>query len=205
MACVCREIPCRLHFAGGLKMLNSFFDKFIFTNNLKYRHHNFYLVKLPFLIVPTELITAISNENDMELNQKIYSVIKNSTRKKLIQQFTFDVKLSRGKVLNLVEEFFTASGWGEIKNIDIDPKGKRAIVVISNAPDSTSKNRPKISVHHFLRGILAGIFSNYFKTSVDCVETECIAEGKTSCKFTLKKNTDFDFSKKDTKVQLVKI
>jgi len=185
-----------------IKMLNSFFDKFIFTNNLKYKHNNFYLVNLPFLIIPTELITSIAKAEDTEMNRDIYYAIKETTWKKLIQQFTFDPHLNPDKALTLLEEFFTAAGWGAIKNVDIDKAEKRAIVVIDNAPLPKSKNIPKLPLHHFLRGILAGIFSDYFKTEIDCLESDCISEGNPNCKFILKEEKDFDFSKKDVKMQL---
>ena len=186
-------------------MLNSFFDKFIFTNNLKYKHNNFYLVKLPFLIIPTELIASLTLSTDAEMDKKIYASVKETTRKKMIPQFTLDPDLTPDKTLKLLEDFFSAAGWGQIKNADLDPKKKRAIVVISHAPRSLPKTKSDAPIHHFLRGILAGIFSDYFKTDMDCIETDCIAEGNRTCQFILKKAGKFDLTKEDAKEQLVTV
>lgn len=184
-------------------MLNPFFDKFIFTNSLRYVHNNFYLVNIPFLIVPAELLVGLVRREDAELNKDLYYSAKEATRANLIRQFDLDFGLQGEKELSLVEQFFTASGWGGIKRIDLDTAQQRAIVNVSDSPVAAAfKGKASHAVDHFLRGILAGIFSNLFKTDVDCVETECIALNHKECIFIIKPLHDFDFSKKETRRQL---
>jgi predicted hydrocarbon binding protein len=184
-------------------MLNSFFDKYIFTNTLKYKNNNFFLLNIPFAIIPNELIVSISSQNNIEFNRIIYSMIKESTRKNLVRQFAFDFKIDRKKAMQLFETFFTASGWGKIQNIDTDFEGKRAILTVENSPVASSlKGKVNFPVDIMLRAIFAGIFSEVFEINVDCVESECVAAGGDRCKFIVKPENEFDLSKKAVRDQL---
>ena len=150
------------------KMLNPFLDKFIFTNSLKYRNSNFFLLNMPFLIAPTELLIALSSSEDEELNKKLYYIIKEATRTNLLKQFHLDFGIEGEKAIKLFEEFFTASGWGEIKNINLKMQEKKAIVQVKNSPISAPLHgKVKHEADHILRGIFAGLFSHIFKKNVE--------------------------------------
>ena len=184
-------------------MLNSFFDKFIFTNGLKYRHNNFFLLNIPFLIVPREVLTAIASQKNPELHRVLYSSVKHGVRENLSRQFNLDFGLKGEKSLHLFEQFFTASGWGKISNLNIDPAKKQAVVVVDNSPIAFAlEGKVDWEVDHFLRGILAGIFSVYFKADVDTVEHACLATGEERCEFIIKRFKEFDLTKKQSREQL---
>ncbi len=141
-------------------LLNNFFDKFIFTNGLKYKHNNFFLLNIPFLIVPREILSSISAQKNPELHRVIYSSVKEGVRDKLAKQFNLDFGLKGEKSLHLLEQFFTASGWGLVENVDVDLEKKQAIVSVKNSPIAAElRGKVDWEVDHFLRGILAGIFS----------------------------------------------
>ncbi len=176
-------------------MLNSFFDKFIFTSTLKYTHHNFYLVNIPFLIAPIDSLSSIAAVQDVEFQKKIYISIKNGTMDKLVNEFGSNFGLEKGKELHLIEDFFTASGWGKLESIDLQMEGKKAIIVLENSPFvSALRGKTTLPVDTFLRGMLAGLFSKIFLEDVDCVEVECAALSGDKCKFIIKQKTEFDFS-----------
>ena len=82
-------------------MLNSFFDKYIFTNNLKYKNNNFFLMNIPFAIIPVEVLVAISNQKDTEVKRVLYSSVKENTRKNLIRQFELEFGMDKRKVMTL--------------------------------------------------------------------------------------------------------
>ena len=183
--------------------MNAFFDKFIFTNSLKYRNNNFFLVNIPFVICPTELLKSLVARNDEELNKDIYYSVKESTRSELLKQFDVDFGLHHGKAIKLVEDFFSASGWGLITNVDVDPENRRAIVVVDNSPFAESlRGHAHMEVNHFMRGVLAGLFSHAFGVDLDCVESECSALRGVSCKFIVQGLEHFDFSKPEFRRQL---
>ena len=185
-------------------MLNSFFDKYIFTNTLKYKNNNFFLLNIPFAIIPNEIIVAISSQNNPEFNRVLYSSVKENTQKNLVHQFQLDFGMDRKKAMHLFETFFTASGWGKIQNIDTDFNGKRAIIIVENSPVALSlKGKVSFPVDIMLRAIFAGIFSEVFQENVDCVESECAAVSGERCKFIIKPENEFDISKKSVRNQLL--
>lgn len=181
-------------------LLNNFYDKFIFTNGLKFRDHNFFLMDLPFVICPTDLFIALLETGDPEFERKIYLTVKESMARRLIPIFGTGFGLHGEKMLDFMEKYFIASGWGLLKNIDVDFKAKKAIVSVSDSPVAKRLHHaPKGPIDHFLRGIIAGIFSGVFAESVDCVETHCSALGEKNCEFIVKKHNEFDFG--DTRVR----
>jgi len=183
-------------------MLNSFFDKYIFTNTLKYTHNNFYLVDIPFAMVPIDVLLELSTIDDVQIRKKIYSSVKSSTRTKLIPRvgsFTHD----RDKEINFLKTFLVASGWGSIDIIDMHFDSKRAIVVVENSPFANQlRGKVNFPADVLMRGILAGSFSAFFKEDVDCVEAECFAMGGDRCKFIIKPISEFDLSNKMVQDQL---
>jgi len=183
-------------------MLNRFFDKYIFTNTLKYKNNNFFLVNIPFMIVPVDLMVDLIKEKDIKEHKRIYREMKETTEKKLVERFEA-MGLEKSKRLELIKTFFVASGWGNITLVDLDEEAKRAIAVLENSPFANElKGKAKFPVDVFMRGILAGLFSSIFEAKIDCVETECAALGEKSCKLILKPTTEFDLEKKVVQEQL---
>ncbi len=184
-------------------MLNRFYDKFIYANSLKYKHNNFFLVNLPFLVCPVQLLSGLLETNDPEFEKKLYASIKKSVSEQLIPAFGTGFGFRGKKMVVFLEQYFTASGWGTIKNVDLDFDAKKAIVRVSNNPISSNLNpKVKAPADHILRGIFAGLFSRVFEESVDCVETHCCALGEGDCEFIIKKQSLFDFSDKRVRRQL---
>ena len=183
-------------------MLNNFYDKYIFTGTLKFTHDNFFLIDIPFFMMPSEILMDIAGSNDVELHKKIYVAIKASTKEKLIPKFgEYGTELIRE--LELFRAYFSGSGWGSVKIIDFDPKTRRAIVLLENSPFASAlKIKSKLPVDIFFRGVLAGAFSAFFKDDIDCVETECSALGGARCKFVLKPQGEFDFGNEMVQDQL---
>ena len=72
-------------------MLNSFLDKFVVTNNLKYKNNNFYLIDTQFLMVPTEILVSITAKASPEEAKKIYYAVKQATQEKLMEKMEEEV------------------------------------------------------------------------------------------------------------------
>lgn len=173
------------------------------TNTIRYTHNNFYLLNIPFLIVPLEVLKGLMESQDVDFHRQIYCIIKKNTREKLLQQFTQNFGLDKEKELTLVKDFFTASGWGNLQIIDMDIQSKRAIVITETSPFAEElKGKTKLPADTLLRGALAGMFSKIFEDDIDCVEIECEAKGSERCKFILKPKTTFDFTNKIVQQQL---
>ena len=184
-------------------MLNTFYDKFIFMSALHYRNNNFFLMNVPFLMMPNALLVTLVGQENAEINRDIYYAVKEATRKVLVKQFELDFANHLQQSIHFVEEYFTASGWGLVNHVQVDVENKRAIVVVTNSPFALPLNgKAKTEVDHFLRGVLAGMFSDAFKADVECVETECYTLAGHDCKFVIQAAEHFDFSKPETRRQL---
>lgn len=183
-------------------MLNSFYDKFIFTSGLKYKQNNFFLLNLPFVILPIDVLASIADKNDSELNRKIYYSVKDAIKTDLNKSFQINFGVHGDKGIDFMETFFTASGWGKIQRTNLNIEKKQALVTVSNSPVAQHCKKAKVPVDCFLRGFLAGIFSIYFKKDVDCVEVNCLAIGDNNCNFIIKPLKEFKFDKKLVRDQL---
>ncbi|MAG22285.1 MAG: hypothetical protein CL943_03205 [Candidatus Diapherotrites archaeon] len=184
-------------------MLNTFYDKFIFTNGLKYKNNNFYLLNMPFVIAPSELFIGLLEVDDEDFKRKLYYATKDSVRKHLIKEFDLDFGFKGAKLVTFLETYFVASGWGKIQTVDLNMGGKKAIVKVRNNPFSSHLHK-KVSrpCDHFIRGILAGVFSRVFNAKVDCVEVHCAALGEQDCEFIIKKQGEFNLENKHVRRQL---
>lgn len=182
-------------------VLNNFFDKFIFTSQLKFKDYNFYVLDIPFVIVPVDMLQGFSAMDSPDINKAVYYAFKSSTQKMLIPKFKAGA--TKPKFLELSQAFFTASGWGLIHNIEIDEVNHRAIVSVSHSPIAKAlQGKVQHPVDHYTRAVLAAIFSEYFETQVDAVENECLALHPGDCSFVIKPLNEFDFTKDETQRQL---
>ena len=184
-------------------MLNRFYDKYIFTNTLKYTHNNFSLVNIPFLMVPLDILSTLVSTQDLEKHKEIYSSFKESTKDNFMPKFK-ELGIEESKRLEFVKAFFIASGWGFIQIINLEKETKKAIVTVDNSPFASSlQGKSKIAVDSIIRGVLSGLFSNLFEDDVDCVEVECVALGSKNCKFIIKPKSEFDLEKEIVREQLI--
>jgi predicted hydrocarbon binding protein len=182
-------------------VLNNFLDKFIFTSQLKFKDYNFQLLDIPFVIVPTDILLGLAERDDPEVNKIIYYTFKQSTSRLLIPKLKFGT--TKQKFLQLAQEFFTASGWGLVQIVKMEEEQKMALITVEHSPITKNlKEKAKHPVDHYLRAVLAAIFSEYFETKVDCVESQCAALTPGNCAFIIKPLKDFDFSKEITQRQL---
>ncbi len=182
-------------------VLNNFFDKFIFTSQLKFKDYNFFVLDIPFAIVPIDILLGFSEFDDPIVNKTIYYAFKKSTLERLMPKFKAGA--TKQKFLELTETFFGASGWGIPQNIEIDEANHRAIVVVSHSPLAKSlQGKVKHPTDHYYRAIIAAMFTLYFESNVEAVETNCSALQPGDCTFVVKPLNEFDFTKEETQRQL---
>ncbi len=183
-------------------MLNTFYDKFIFTNSLQYRHNNFFLVNLPFVMLPVDVLSVIAVKEDKGLNLSLYRSAKEAIIQDVHKSFRLDFGVEGEKGLEFMESYFMASGWGQLQRTDINYEHARCLISVSNSPVAQACKGAKAPVDTLLRGFLAGIFSVYFRRSVECIEVKCSALGEAHCDFVVKPLEEFDFSNHLTASQL---
>ncbi len=185
-------------------VLNKFYDKFIFSNNLRYKENNFYLLNTPFVMLPVRLLGSLLRNETPQFVQSLYDSVKKTTLENLTKEFLQEGEMDPKKMLEFFETYFTASGFGFLQNIDFDLEQKHAMVTLTNNPlvgrmDFFSE----LPIDHIMRGVLAGLFSKAMKTSLECVETQCSVFKKfNACRFMIKPLGEFDIENKETRRQL---
>jgi hypothetical protein len=182
-------------------VLNNFLDRFIFTSQLKFKDFNFYLMDIPFVIVPVDVLLGLGMMDNPDINKAIYYGFKQSSTKNLMPKFKVDA--DKHKFLDLAQNFFAASGWGVCKNLEIDETNHRALITLSFSPLARElQGKVKHPADHYFRGVIAAMFSIYFGVEVEALESNCRANSQTDCTFVIKPLPEFDFSKEETQRQL---
>jgi len=183
-------------------MLNNYYDKFIFTGQIKFKDSNFFLIDIPILILPAELLADLLFYSSHEQGKQIYSSVKKSV-KAFLPALQAKPKYKGISLVNFVFDFFSSSGFGKLNLVNFDEEKKRAIILVSSSPFSSFfKNKSKKPIDHILRGVIAGAFSYAFEKDFDCVETKCVSMSSSRCEFIVNSNSEFDFSKKNTQNQI---
>ncbi len=183
-------------------MLNRFLDKYIFTNMIRFKDNNFHMMNIPFLIFPIDALISLSSVNDAEKQKQFYLAFKDSSKKFFMPRFK-EIGIDNKKKMDFLKDFFSASGWGVVQIIDLDFETKKSIIILDDSPFAKQlKGKTKFPSDNILRGIFAGIFSILFEDDIDCVEVECFALNAKSCKFVIKRKSEFDFGNKIVKEQL---
>ena len=183
-------------------MLNNYYDKFIFTGQIKFNESNFFLIDIPFLIFPVEILSKLLFSCSDEQSKEIYYSVKKSV-KEFLPKLKAKPKYSGISLVNFANEFFSSSGFGKIRVVQFDETKLRAILLVSSSPFAFQfKNKSKKPLDHILRGIIAGTFSFALEKDLDCIETKCISVNSSECEFIVNSNKEFDFSKKNTQNQL---
>ncbi|MDO8428548.1 MAG: hypothetical protein Q7S92_05025 [Candidatus Diapherotrites archaeon] len=185
-------------------VLNKFYDRYVMTNNLNYKNNNFYLLKTPFVMLPVELLGAMLRNEEAPYVQSLYYWVKHSTFNNLTKEFLTGSDLNSKKVLDFFETYFSASGFGLLQNVDLDLEHKHAIVVLVNNPLQGRLNFvSQLPLDHFMRGVLAGLFSKSLNSNVDCLETQCSVFNKfNACRFVIKPLNEFDFQNPEVRRQI---
>lgn len=183
-------------------MLNSFYDKFIFTNGLQYRQNNFYFVNLPFVMLPVDALAAVAELEDKRLNMSMYYSVKGAIMEDVKKKFQIDFGVEGEKGLEFMESYFMASGWGQLERTDLDFGASRCLISVINSPIAKACRGAKRPVDTILRGFIAGIFSIYFRRDVECIEVKCSALGEDHCDFVVKPLEEFNFENPLTRDQL---
>ncbi|MGB9718225.1 MAG: V4R domain-containing protein [Thermoproteota archaeon] len=73
----------------------------------------------------------------------------------------------------------------DVVNFNVE-KGEAEVRIYQSFECETGKGS-ETPYGHFIRGVLAGFFSNIFEKDVKAVETKCIARGDPYCEHMVKK------------------
>ena len=83
---------------------------------------------------------------------------------------------------------FKCAGFGVVQIIDSDFTAKplQLTIRVNDSFECSLSHNEKKPYSHFIRGMLAGIVTELFGTSVTVTENKCIATGHPYCEFAIK-------------------
>jgi predicted hydrocarbon binding protein len=84
------------------------------------------------------------------------------------------------------------AGWGKMLSVDVDLKGERMTVRVSNAAQAVQYGLSDHPVDSFIRGCYASGATVLFGKDCDCVELSCISQGASFCEFLAQPREKFD-------------
>ncbi|MBI2938358.1 MAG: hypothetical protein HYY22_09135 [Thaumarchaeota archaeon] len=168
----------------------SFVDKLLLGRELKFEEGRLSIFDQRVLIVPVELILLLIEKSvaDEKFEQAIYDVMKKS-----VYGFCQTLAKRRGiepkKMVDLLINLAEMNGYGKLQLINLDYDKKQAIFHMRSLPSEAllEKKLGKRIVDRYWAGMLAGGASWIFGEDVDAVETRCVADGKESCEFVVRK------------------
>ena len=79
---------------------------------------------------------------------------------------------------------YTATGWGRVQLLDLDPTHRKARLKVENGFECMGPPTGR-ALCYFTGGHFAGAFSSFFGTLVGCEETKCLSKGDSHCEFSL--------------------
>ncbi len=91
------------------------------------------------------------------------------------------------KIPEIGEKLFRFVGFGILKFVRIDPLTKYCHARVWDSFECRLYEKASRPRSQFVRGMLAGWVSELFQTSVEAIETRCIAMGDPYCEFIIKK------------------
>jgi predicted hydrocarbon binding protein len=95
----------------------------------------------------------------------------------------FSIYRPKGKEgLAEILKTYSATGWGRLELLSLDPGSKRAKLKLEEGFECTDMKTGEPE-SNFIRGHLAGVLSTFFRSRVKAVETKCISKGDPCCEY----------------------
>ncbi len=86
--------------------------------------------------------------------------------------------------LSNIMNMYAAGGWGIFKLLEVDfDRGVAVVQAFENFECLTHRGEGGEPYSQYVRGDLAGLFSEVFDRKVDVVETQCVVQGAPFCRF----------------------
>jgi predicted hydrocarbon binding protein len=83
-------------------------------------------------------------------------------------------------------DLYSSAGWGVLNALNVDTtQGTVEVRAIDNFECLAHRGEGGVGYSHFLRGHLAGLFSELFSKRVEAVETNCIVQAAPHCTFNI--------------------
>jgi len=169
-------------------MLSPFLSKLLLGRQLEWSEKGLKILGKDFFVQPLEFLAMLQKELEKIKKEKIlYQYAKQDFFK--ISREMKKYAASKEIFLKYLLALISHAGFGNVEIVSMKEASATLQVKNNKFAETYMKKfgKQKKSVDLILAGMLAGFFSVYFDTSVDCREEGCIAQGKNFCTFLLEK------------------
>jgi predicted hydrocarbon binding protein len=90
-------------------------------------------------------------------------------------------------LVGLAKAYFRTVGWGMMDVVKMSLEAGEAQVRVYQSFECETGKGSETPYGHFIRGILAGFFTEIFGEEAKAVETKCIATGDPYCEYMIKR------------------
>jgi len=91
------------------------------------------------------------------------------------------------ELVGLSKAYFRTVGWGIMDVVKMSLEAGEAQIRVYQSFECEAGKGSEAPYGHFIRGILAGFFTEIFQREAKAVETKCIATGDPYCEYTIKR------------------
>lgn len=139
-----------------------------------------------YLLIRPEVLATFQKEVERELGVRTELILFRSgfqggslSSKKYREVFN----LSDYEIVRFMIEMGTQIGWGRFELERFDPSNHLLSINVHHSPYAEAYGASKVSVCHFIRGVLSGMASEVFKEEKGLKEVHCLAKGDLFCRF----------------------
>lgn len=166
-------------------MLSAFLKRLLFARQFFIINGKIEVLGVKQIMLPSTLILDLQQID----SKKAYEAAKKDL-KDTMSIFGKKLGASGEGLLKEISDIYETLGLGELQIVDLDNKGKKALVRVHNSPFAeaaiSQKSKSKTPVCMVISGALSGMFCHLFGINVDCEEKVCTLQKRDYCEFVIK-------------------
>lgn len=169
-------------------MLSSFLSKLLLGRQLEWSEEGLKILGRNFFTQPLEFLVTLQKELEKSKKDKILYECAKEDFLKLSKEMEKHAT-SKEIFLKYLLALISHAGFGNVEIVSMKETSASLQIKKNKFAEAYRKKfgKQKKPIDLLLAGVLAGFFSVYFSTAVECREDECVAQGKNFCTFLIAK------------------
>lgn len=167
------------------EMISSFLTKLLTARQANLTEEEIQIFDMKYSMQPIESLIFLQEKIGKPELMKDFGRSYSNT---IVEHFKAKFSIEEDRITSIWTNIFNISGFGKLKIVNMDKNG--GIVEIKNNNFANvykvkhgKQNKP---VCHMIAGVIEGIFEKTTGKDVKCLESSCIATGKSACVFEVK-------------------
>jgi predicted hydrocarbon binding protein len=173
-------------------MLSPFISRLLLVRQFSIIEKEMKVLDENFYMQPMQHMVRMQVETKKRFGQKGLDLIYDVAKESFLGLSSDLEKFSenRGKFFDVLANVIKNMGFGEIEIVQVRPEQHVAIVQLKYNPFAKEYVKrfgfQKQNLDYHVAGMIAGYFTKFFGTEVECKEDSCMGRGQPTCKFTVR-------------------